>query len=400
MSTTTAAENTTTTTITIMSNSSTPPSSKTKSSSVLLPPTPFSLTGDKYDQDTYYGRFRKMIDLVDPRTLFHTQQDLQDAQRLLKEYKNQRHALGTTDFDINSIGTTNEFWNAKQIRDSMTHPDTEEIIPKPFRMSGFLPFNAPICVGALSATSPYSILFWQWLNQTHNAFVNYHNGNKTQPIDFNTTVQGYIGAVTGACGISLGLKTLIDKSAYDATRKLKLQRFIALPAIMSAAAINVILMRRNELSTGINVYYKNENNNNNGVGGINVEEQQQQQSGSNEIVVGSSQFAAKKALKEMVISRMALALPVFLLPPIGLSVVDVISTKSSLVKGLMNKSKHTSLVLNTLFVLIGFGVGLPATIALFPQNGSIPVTDLEERFQHLRDENGRPIRTLQYNKGL
>jgi len=294
--------------------------------------------------------------------------------------------------------TTNnmKLWNARYIVDSMTHPDTGELIPRPFRMSGYIPYNAPLCVGALIASSPFSILFWQMSNQTHNALINYYNGNKTQPTDMKTTIQGYVGAVTGACGVSLGLKTLIDKSKYDVAQKIKLQRFVALPAIITAAAINVVLMRRNELSTGINVYY---------------EQQQQQQeeikskdSNSNNntevVVIGTSQIAAKKGLKEMVISMMVLPLPVFLLPPIGLSMIESFGNKSPAIKNMLMKNKYATVGINAMFVLLGFTFGLPATIALFPQIGTVPVTELEDRFHNLRDRNNDPIQYLQYNKGL
>eukprot|EP00548_Thalassiothrix_antarctica_P002581 CAMPEP_0194153960 /NCGR_PEP_ID=MMETSP0152-20130528/58625_1 /TAXON_ID=1049557 /ORGANISM="Thalassiothrix antarctica, Strain L6-D1" /LENGTH=59 /DNA_ID=CAMNT_0038859675 /DNA_START=82 /DNA_END=257 /DNA_ORIENTATION=- len=43
-------------------------------------------------------------------------------------------------------------WEAKKIRDAVYHPDTKEVIPPPFRMSGFIPFNAPMCLGAIMAT--------------------------------------------------------------------------------------------------------------------------------------------------------------------------------------------------------------------------------------------------------
>ncbi|KAF4732098.1 hypothetical protein FOZ62_018548, partial [Perkinsus olseni] len=43
------------------------------SSSVAAEPStpPFSLTGDRYDQSTYWGRFRRMLDQCDPTTLLH-----------------------------------------------------------------------------------------------------------------------------------------------------------------------------------------------------------------------------------------------------------------------------------------------------------------------------------------
>jgi len=69
----------------------------------------------------------------------------------------------------------------------------------PFRMSGFVPFGTPIVVGMLlPTTSLPTIFFWQGLNQTHNALVNYYNRNATVPLQTSNYVIGYLGAVTSA----------------------------------------------------------------------------------------------------------------------------------------------------------------------------------------------------------
>jgi hypothetical protein len=67
----------------------------------------------------------------------------------------------------------------------------------------------------------------------------------------------------------------------------------------------------------------------------------------------------------------------------------------------MQKNKHTTLVLNTIFILLGFSFGLPATIALFPQIGTIQTNELESKFHHLKDSHtGKVIQSFKYNKGL
>ena len=48
---------------------------------------------------------------------------------------------------------------------SAVHPDTGEVIPKPFRMSGYVPFNLPILVGLLVPQGVAMTAFWQWSNQ-------------------------------------------------------------------------------------------------------------------------------------------------------------------------------------------------------------------------------------------
>jgi hypothetical protein len=58
------------------------------------------------------------------------------------------------------------------------HPDTNEPIPWPMRTSTFVTTNIPIISGMLLATpTPVNIIFWQWINQTYNAGLNYGNRN-------------------------------------------------------------------------------------------------------------------------------------------------------------------------------------------------------------------------------
>ena len=63
------------------------------------------------------------------------------------------------------------------------------------------------------------------------------------------------------------------------------QRFVPLPAVMTASTLNVVLMRMHEVDEGIDVVDKQGN------------------------VVGTSKLAAKKALKEMAVTRAALPIP-------------------------------------------------------------------------------------------
>ena len=71
------------------------------------------------------------------------------------------------------------FLNMK--KKSIIHPDTGEKVAMPFRMSGFVPFNCPIMLGILMPNlSMAQVLFFQTINQTHCAFVNYANRNATK----------------------------------------------------------------------------------------------------------------------------------------------------------------------------------------------------------------------------
>mmetsp|Transcript_18517 Transcript_18517/g.40297 ORF Transcript_18517/g.40297 Transcript_18517/m.40297 type:complete len:374 (-) Transcript_18517:454-1575(-) len=343
---------------------------------------PFSLHGDRYDQSTFYGRFQTMLEVVDPRTLLCSKQGLDDAVQLLKDFEEQQQQQQQIKKQFDDA----KLWQARKIKEAILHPDTNEIVPRPFRMSGFVPFNGPVCVGTIMSTTTPTILFFHWMNQTQNAMVNYYNRNATQPTDTSAVVQGYLGAVTGSLGMSFGLKTAIDRTKrLTPIQKVTAQRFVALPAIVTAAAINIYLMRKNELTTGIDVYYEPtaEAEAVKGIGGAKPEIPAP-------VVVGTSQLAAQKALSEMVVSRMVLPLPVFLVAPMALSLMDPI----------LKKNRRLTLPFNITFVMLSFSFGLPAAIALFPQIGTVEASDLEDKFQHLRDARGNPVTCFRYNKGL
>ncbi|KAG3267101.1 sideroflexin-5 isoform X5 [Ictidomys tridecemlineatus] len=166
---------------------------------------PFQLGKPRFQQTSFYGRFRHFLDIIDPRTLFVTERRLREAVQLLEDYKH-----GTL-----RPGVTNEqLWSAQKIKQAILHPDTNEKIFMPFRMSGYIPFGTPIVVGLLLPNQTLaSTVFWQWLNQSHNACVNYANRNATKPSPASKFIQGYLGAVISAVSIARqGLTVLLSAS--------------------------------------------------------------------------------------------------------------------------------------------------------------------------------------------
>ncbi|XP_073867650.1 sideroflexin-5 isoform X14 [Macaca fascicularis] len=125
----------------------------------------------------------------------------------------------------------------------------------PFRMSGYIPFGTPIVVGLLLPNQTLaSTVFWQWLNQSHNACVNYANRNATKPSPVSKFIQGYLGAVISAVSIAVGLNVLVQKAnKFTPATRLLIQRFVPFPAVASANICNVVLMRYGELEEGIDV---------------------------------------------------------------------------------------------------------------------------------------------------
>lgn len=77
-----------------------------------------------------------------------------------------------TDYEIKKLRKLQTIVNAS------IHPDTKEPVPWVMRMCAFVPTNLPIIFGMLMSTpTPFNTMFYQWLNQTYNAGMNYGNRN-------------------------------------------------------------------------------------------------------------------------------------------------------------------------------------------------------------------------------
>lgn len=136
---------------------------------------PYSKNGQRFDQNSFQGRFSRMLLACDPRLLLYTEAQVRQAQSLIHTADQYR--------DDRSMDRT--LWEARRIVDAALHPDTGEVIPHPFRMSGYVPFNGPICVAMVASTTTPSLLFWSWVNQSQNALVNYYvSSSCMHPHDF------------------------------------------------------------------------------------------------------------------------------------------------------------------------------------------------------------------------
>ncbi|CAH7130052.1 Sfxn5 [Phodopus roborovskii] len=57
---------------------------------------PFQLGKPRFQQTSFYGRFRHFLDIIDPRTLFVTERRLREAVQLLEDYKHGTLRPGVT----------------------------------------------------------------------------------------------------------------------------------------------------------------------------------------------------------------------------------------------------------------------------------------------------------------
>ncbi|XP_078455533.1 sideroflexin-5 isoform X2 [Lampetra planeri] len=185
---------------------------------------PFKLGKSMFDQTTFYGRLRHFLDIIDPRTLLVSERELLRAVETLDDYKKGVARPGVTD---------KQLWEAQKVKQAILHPDTGEKIFMPFRMSGYVPFGTPIVVGLLLPNQTLATtVFWQWLNQSHNACVNYANRNASKPTPTARFAQGYLGAVGSAVVLAVGLNVFIQRaSGFSPATRLLIQRLIPFPAV-------------------------------------------------------------------------------------------------------------------------------------------------------------------------
>ncbi|XP_044170538.1 sideroflexin-5-like isoform X1 [Acropora muricata] len=316
----------------------------------------FSLTDSRFDEKTYWGRLKRCLDVTDPRTLFVGEKKLQDSISLLTQFKNGTLPHGTTD---------QKLWEARKVKEAIIHPDTGKKIFMPFRMSGYVPFGTVTVLGMLlPAPSLPTVIFWQWMNQSHNAAVNYSNRNASKPTPTSRFLMSYFGAVSSAVTIALGLTTLVKRARIsNPSMKALLQQLVAYPATATANVCNVVLMRNHELFTGIEVKDRNGN------------------------VVGTSKIAAQKAVFETTLTRVFLPLPALVIPPLVMQFLE--RTK------FLMKRPRLHFPVQVLVCVASFGFGLPLAIALFPQISKVSPSTLEPEIQKNTKET-----TLYYNKGL
>ena len=114
---------------------------------------PFTLGGSIHNKEEFSGRYFHFLSVINPASLIKSEADIRAAEGLLLRSRNEARGgvvkgLFNPQIPNSSTGcsgyTNKEMWDAQTLVQSAVHPDTGEIIPKPFRMSGYVPFNLPV----------------------------------------------------------------------------------------------------------------------------------------------------------------------------------------------------------------------------------------------------------------
>lgn len=315
-----------------------------------------NLEDPRYDQSTYDGRAKHFFLTTNPLNLLATSQQLDEAKKIVEDY---RHGVLSKP-DI----TLDELWRAKYLYDSAFHPDTKEKMFILGRMSAQVPCNMLITGFMLTFyKSTPAIIFWQFFNQSFNSIVNYTNRSGDKPISNTDLMKSYAVATTAATATALGLKAAVSKLPPIVSR------FVPFAAVAGANCVNLPFMRWNEIRDGITVFDKDGNR------------------------VGESSKAAKKAIAQVVLSRIGMAVPGMIIPPIIMNSLEK--------KPFMRRRPWLNSPIQ--IVLCGFFLTFttPMCCALFPQKSSMAVAKLDDKLREklLRDGMKETDRVY-FNKGL
>eukprot|EP01029_Cantina_marsupialis_P027798 TRINITY_DN774014_c0_g1_i1.p1 TRINITY_DN774014_c0_g1~~TRINITY_DN774014_c0_g1_i1.p1 ORF type:complete len:343 (+),score=123.21 TRINITY_DN774014_c0_g1_i1:100-1128(+) len=256
----------------------------------------------------------------------------------------------------------------KDLSHATIHPQSGEPLPYLTRMTAFPIVSVPNVLGMLlAAPTVGNLIFWQWLNQSYNAYFNYANRNLAGSMTTADVAKSYGLAAVSACSIAVGLNGLVKKLSTVFSPAIMGSVGILIPylAVGGAGSINAFVMRKSELTTGVGL------------------------TNSAGEMEGNSQIAAKKCMTEVVLTRMAIPLPILLVPPIV--------RKAIIAAKMMPKSKIGTVLMDVGVVVACLYGALPLAVGMFPQNGSIKRKDVESQFN---PEGCDGEEMLYYNKGI
>uniref|UniRef100_A0A3P8RFF1 Sidoreflexin n=1 Tax=Astatotilapia calliptera TaxID=8154 RepID=A0A3P8RFF1_ASTCA len=238
----------------------------------------FDIDAPRWDQSTFMGRLKHFFNITDCRTALLPDSRLDEAKALVESCRAGSIPPGTT---------AEQLYYAKKLYDSAFHPDTGDRMNLIGRMSFQVPGGMAITGFMLQfyRTVP-AVVFWQWVNQSFNALVNYTNRNAASPITPKQIGVAYVTATSTALATAVGLNLYTKKAPP------LVARWVPFVAVAAANCVNIPMMRQQEILNGIAVTDENGNK------------------------LGHSTKAAVKGIAQVVISRVTMAAPGMIVLPI------------------------------------------------------------------------------------
>ncbi|XP_029885656.1 sideroflexin-2 isoform X2 [Aquila chrysaetos chrysaetos] len=160
-------------------------------------PLGFNIDAPRWDQSTFVGRLKHFLNITDPRTVLVPEEELDRAKALVEGCRAGLVPPGSS---------REQLLYAKKLYDSAFHPDSGEKMNLIGRMSFQVPGGMALtgCMLQFYRTVP-AVVFWQWVNQSFNAIVNYTNRNAASPISLRQIGVAYVTATGTALATAVGL---------------------------------------------------------------------------------------------------------------------------------------------------------------------------------------------------
>ncbi|XP_051475299.1 sideroflexin-2 isoform X1 [Apus apus] len=231
----------------------------------------FNIDAPRWDQSTFVGRLKHFFNITDPRTVLVPEEELDRAKALVEGCRAGLVPPGSSQ---------EQLLYAKKLYDSAFHPDSGEKMNLIGRMSFQVPGGMALtgCMLQFYRTVP-AVVFWQWMNQSFNAIVNYTNRNAASPISLRQIGVAYITATSAALATAVGL------NLYTKRAPPLLARWVPFAAVAAANCVNIPMMRQQEIINGVTVTDQDNNE------------------------LGCSRRAAVKGITQVVVSRITMAAP-------------------------------------------------------------------------------------------
>lgn len=293
----------------------------------------------RYDQSTFEGRARHFFITTNPLNVLATDDELERAKTIVDSYR-----AGKEDKSL----TEDEIWAAKQLYDSAFHPQTGEKLFILGRMSCQVPGNMLITGSMMTFyKSTPAVIFWQTVNQTFNAIVNYTNRNASAGVSNEQLGTAYVAATSASVLTALSFNKLI--SASPALSAGIIGRLVPMVAVAAANCVNIPLMRQQEIKHGISIETPDGQD------------------------AGKSGRAAEEAIKQVIPSRVGMAAPAMFVPPIIMSRLE---RTAAFVRNPWLRAPATVLLTGLCLTF-----STPLCCALFPQRAAISLQELEPELQ-------------------
>ena len=315
----------------------------------------FSLDRDsRFNLETYRGRALHFLDtLGDLSTLLVTNEELARHKGALEDFRTSGGSTAKSADD-------EALWRAKKVVEATCHPETGEMIPAIVRFSAFAPANLFICAGMLRPNPTLlASAFWQWVNQSYNAGVNF--ANRSSCDGGGDFMSAYLAATTSAVGLVVGLQEAARRLSGGSPRVAGLVRLtVPMLAVSVSANLNLLLVRRGELSDGVPV------------------------ATADGEALGSSILAAQRGLLECGATRVLWTFLLLTATPL------CASSAFALLPARLASSPAACAAVELAVSFAVIWLSVPLSIAAFPQRESVLIAELEpnvrERWREVQQQ--------------